>query len=89
MWLLKFMKTENNVEHVITQRLNLETNRRILSNEFGIDFTNLTKFNSKQFLNLYSTWEPSKRNKFIVIIGGRTNFSKTLNYFDTKVKGAS
>ncbi len=78
--------TRNNIENIIIQRLQLETNRRILWTEFDIQFATLEKLQTEEFLNLYKRWDNSTRNKFIVVVGGRTNFNKTQDYFDKKVK---
>lgn len=77
----------NNIENIISQRLNLDTNRRILSEEFGLPFADLNKLTNKSLLAQYANWSQEKRNKFIVIVGGRVNFKQTQNYLDQKVKG--
>lgn len=81
------MTKTNNIEVIINQRLQLETNKRILAREFNIPFASMTKLSDKFFLNKFKNWDEKTRNRFVVTVGGRTNFKTTLDYFEQKVKG--
>ena len=76
------MKTKFlDLETIIAQRLNLETNRRILWDEFGVSFANLEKVKNPFFLKEnYKNWTQDKKDRFAITIGGKVNFKTTQEY---------
>jgi hypothetical protein len=68
---------KNNLETVISQRLNLKTNQQILEEEFGIILPNLGKIKTRPVLNNFKNWDFKKQNRFIKVLGGNANFKKT------------
>lgn len=68
----------SDLEIIIAQRLNLNTNQRILANEFNLPFANINSVKDKNYLKQnFLYWEEPKRNKFIQTLGGRINFDAT------------
>lgn len=79
----KFNPDWLHLETIIAQRLNLSCNQRQLWSEFGISFANLSKIKNPDYLKLnYKNWPQEKKNQFILLVGGRTNFKKTENYLN-------
>lgn len=82
---MKTKKNHNgfNLESVINQRLNLNINQRILEEEFQVPFPTLNRIKNSMLLKKdYANWSEEKRNKFIIVIGGRANFAKTKDYLN-------
>lgn len=73
------------IERVITERLKLETNQRVLSSEFGIEFASLNKVTSRVTLTKFKSWSEDKQNKFIITIGGRTNTYLTKQFINNLI----
>ena len=79
----KFDHNWLHLETVIAQRLNLASNQNLLWSNFGVSFANLEKIKNPDFLRLnYKNWPQEKKNQFILLVGGRTNFKKTENYIN-------
>jgi len=71
----------NVIEGIIEQRLRLQTNRRILDNEFGISATMISV---KGFArHSYKSLPEPDRKKFIITVGGRANFASTENFINS------
>lgn len=69
----------NNIGIVIEQRLNLQSTKNMLLDQFGT-VPKLDFILSNTFLNKFKTWDQSKQNKFITVLGGKTNFTKTKHF---------
>lgn len=69
-----------NIEYIIKQRLKLQSTVNALA-EYGFE-PDLQYFCSKEFYEIYSKWDQTKQNKFIVLLGGKVNFSKTKNLIE-------
>lgn len=71
------------ISKIINARLKLQSTIRSLEQDFGVraDFKYLT---SDSFLSVYKTWDQSKQNKFLVVLGGRVNFKQTKSIIEEK-----
>lgn len=76
------------LDTLINQRLNLNTNRRILSEEFNLPFgATLNHIKNPNFLKQnYWNWTQEKRNRFIKILGGGIYFRQTENMINGLLK---
>lgn len=69
-----------NITDIINQRLKLQSTVKALA-EYGFE-PNLEYFCSKDFYEIYSKWDQTKQNKFVVLLGGKVNFIKTKNLIE-------
>lgn len=69
------------IEWVIQQRLKMQTNQKILTEEFRIPLNIIFK---PEILDFYDTWDEEKKNKFIEIVGGKINFNRTKSFLESK-----
>ena len=73
------------IETIIQQRLKLQSTIAMLSNDFGVK-PDLKYICSKLFYDgKYSGWEQTKKNQFIVALGGKANFNKTRNFLEYNI----
>lgn len=69
-----------NIELIIKQRLGLQSTIKALE---GMKIQpNFNKIISPEFSKEYKSWDESKKNKFIITIGGKTNFNITRNFLE-------
>lgn len=73
------------LETTIKQRLNLNTNQRILSSEFKIEYHSLP-YIKKNIRENFEKWSQEKRNKFAILLGGHCNFGQTQKYIENLIK---
>ncbi len=70
-------KTVAEIASVIKARLKLQSTRRKMVEEFGLEFEDMESLNSTEFFGVYNLWTPDKQKDFLVALGGRTNLRET------------
>ena len=71
------MKTNTNIEYVISERFRLQSVQKNIFNNFKIEFPTLDKFKDSAFLNKFSTWDFDKQKQLIIELGGPANYKFT------------
>lgn len=78
-------KIEISIENVIKDRLNLQSNQRILLNEFNIKNPAVIFNNINNVTESYKRWNEEKQKKFLITLGGKINFNKTKKFIESKL----
>jgi len=73
-------------ENIISANLDMQSNRRMLKDKFGLLNPEYSNLISLKFLKNYSSWDEDKKNNFFVILGGKGYFNKIKNFFELKAK---
>ncbi len=82
------MKTKNKqmkIEDVIEQRLNMQSNQKLLAAEFAIVDFQLDKIVKSVYFN-YPFLKEEKKKKLINTLGGQANYRKTKKYLEDIIK---
>ena len=79
-------KSLYSAENIISANLDLQTNKKILKEKFGLKNPEYTNILSSNFLKYYSLWDENKKNNFFIILGGKCYFNKIKTFFETKIK---
>lgn len=78
---MKTVLWKNDIASVIEQRLGLQSTQKQLEEEFDIYLPGLHSL--KGITAALDEMEPSQRNKFILLVGGKTNFEKTKKFLES------
>ena len=71
------MKTNTNIESVISDRFRLQTVQKNMFNYFKIQSPTINQFKDSAFLNKFKDWDFDKQKQLIVELGGPANYRFT------------
>ncbi len=71
------MKTNINIESVISDRFKLQTVQKNIFKNFKIQSPTVNKFKDPAFLSRFSTWDLDKQKQLIIELGGPANYKFT------------
>lgn len=75
---MKTLVRRNNIANVIEQRLKLQSTQRNLESQFDMYIPSIRYL--KGVTEIFNSWDSDKKDSFIKLIGGRTNYQDTLNF---------
>lgn len=71
------MKTNVNIENVISERFRLQSVQKNISNYWNIAAPKLETFKDRNFLTKFSTWDYDKQKSLLIDLGGPANYRQT------------
>lgn len=72
-----------NLEHIIKQRLALQSTQKRLKEEFNLP-NDFDYIKSERFIEMFKKWDKLKQFKLAEVLGGKVNEKDTVNFLLTK-----
>jgi len=70
------------IDAIIEANLGMQTIQRALD-KLGFKNPSLNTFKSQNFMKLYESWDTTKQNSFLKLIGGTANYKKTKSFIES------